>query len=168
MGFDGDDGGIAILDMHADATLAFSAQDGGFGSIEEFRSGAFGDAPNVQSGIDLGDATLEIDLSGLSAEASTQFTLMDADEIVGLFNDAVVGGLGSRDATIVIDYVNDSVTLQLTAGSGAVSIETVGDQADVSAGEELLWDALTADQGVVSQTVAATLPDDDDLLIDAA
>lgn len=165
-GFDGDDGGMAILDMHEGATLAFTAGGNDLGSIEEFRSGAFGDAPDVQSGIDLGDATLEIDLSGLTAEAGTAFTLMDADEIVGLFNDAVVGGLGARNATIVIDYETDSVTLELSAGNGAVSVQTVGDQSDVSAGNEALWDMLTADQGVFSETQAAMLPGDDEELLD--
>lgn len=168
VGFDGDDGGMAILDMHDGATLAFAAGDGGLGSIEEFRSGAFGDAPDVRSGIDLGNATLSIDLVGLSAAAGTQFTLMDADEIVGMFNDAVVGGLGARDATIVIDYETDSVTLNLAAGSGAVTVETVGAETDVTAGEEALWDALTTGQGVFSETAPALLPEEDPLLLDAA
>ena len=165
-GFDGDDGSMAILDMHEGATLAFGVTDGDLGSIEEFRSGAFGDAPNVQSGIDLGDATLEVDLSGLTASAGTAFTLMDADEIVGLFNDAVVGGLGARNAMIVIDYENDSVTLELSAGNGAVTVQTVGAQDDVSAGNEALWSALTADQGVLSETQAAMVPADEDDIAD--
>ncbi len=53
-GFDGEDGGLAILDMHEGATLEFLAGDGDLGSISEFRSGAFGDS-DVKSGIDLGD-----------------------------------------------------------------------------------------------------------------
>ena len=162
VGFDGNDGGMAILDMHEDATLAYAAGDGGLGTIEEFRSGAFGDAPDVQSGIDLGGATLEIDLSGLDASAGTAFTLMDSDELVGLFNEATVGGLGSRDATIVVDYVNDSVTLELTAGSGRVNVETLGDEADVTAGEEDLWAALTADQEPLSEELPAQLPPEEE------
>ena len=168
VGFDGNDGGMAILDMSADATLAFSADSNGFGAIEEFRSGAFDGDTNVLSGVDLGGATLEIDLAGLTAEAGSVFTLMDADEIVGLFDDAVVGGLGARNATILVDYESDSVTLQLTSGSGNVTIETLGQQTDVSSGEQALWDALTADQGVVSETAATQLPDDDELLVEAA
>ncbi len=163
MGFDGDDGGMAILDMHADATLAFSADDGDLGEIAEFRSGAYGDNPDVQSGIDLGNATLSIDLTGLSAEAGTAFTLMSADEIVGLFDDATIGGLGARDANIVIDYASDTVTLQLNAGNGAVSIETVGSQDDVTSGYQGLWDALTADQEVLSETLSAAAQDEEEL-----
>ena len=156
MGFDGDDGGIAILDLHDNSTLAFAAEDGDFGSIAEFRSGAFGDAPNVQSGIDLGGATLEIDLSGLDASAGSVFTLMDSDELVGLFDSASVTGLGGRDATIVIDYANDSVRLELSGGgSGQVSIQTLGDMANVSSGEEALWNALTADQDAMSETLSS-------------
>ncbi len=168
VGFDGDDGGLAILDMHEDATLAFAANDGGLGTIEEFRSGAFDDAPNVQSGIDLGNATLNIDLAGLSSSAGSAFTLMDADEIVGVFDEALVNGLGSRNANIVVDYANDTVTLQLTSGNGSVSVETVGEESDVSSGEQALWNALTSGQGVLSETMQSQVPNDDDALADVA
>lgn len=168
IGFDGDDGGIAILDMHEDAQLIFGSEDGDLGTIAEFHSGAFGDAPDVNSGIDLGGATISIDLSGLSADAGTAFTLMDADEIMGLFNDATVDGLGARDARIVIDYGTDSVTLELSAGTGAVSVETQGDAANVTPGDEALWAALTMDQGVMSDTEAGLPLDEEELLDNAA
>ena len=161
VGFDGDDGGMAILDLHEGGTLAYSAESGDLGTIEEIRSGAFGDTPDVLSGIDLGGATLEIDLAGLSAEAGTEFTLMSADEIAGALGETLVGGLGSRDATIVVDYLNDSVTLQLAAGSGLVTVETIGEEADVTSGAEALWQALTADQGLAEDQA---LPDEEDLL----
>ena len=169
VGFDGDNGGIAILDMQEGSTLAFEAQDGDLGTIEEFRSGAFGDSPNVQSGIDLGNANLSIDLAGLNADAGTAFTLMDADELVGLFDEAGVNisGLGGRDARIVVDYENDSVTLELSSGNGSVSVDTVGDQTDVTSGEEALWNALTEGQGIVSET-APMLPEDEDDPLDVA
>ena len=162
VGFDGDDGGMAILDMQAGSTLAYAADDGGLGTIEEFRSGAFGNAPDVLSGIDLGSSTLSIDLSGL-AGGSSSFTLMDADEIVGVFSNALVDGLGARNANIVIDYVNDTVTLQLSAGNGSINVDTVGAENDVSSGEQALWDALTGGQGVASDTASA-MPDDDDVM----
>ena len=165
VGFDGDDGGMAILDMHEGSILAYAADDGGLGTIEEFRSGAFGDAPNVQSGIDLGGASLEIDLTGLSAAAGAEFMLMDADELVGVFNDPSIGGLGARDATIVVDYVNDSVTLKLSAGTGLVTVETLGEENDVTAGEEDLWAALTADQGLAEDQ---PLPEEEEMIDVAA
>ncbi|MGR3515310.1 MAG: hypothetical protein ACU0GG_21310 [Paracoccaceae bacterium] len=164
VGFDGDNGGMAILDLDDESTVAFSAEDGDFASIAEFRSGTFGDAPNVQSGIDLGGSVLEIDLAGLDGSSGSVFSLMDSDELVGTFDDAIVSGLGSRDATVVVDYVNDTVRLELTNnGSGQVSIQTNGDQSDVSGGENALWQALTADQGVASETLSAGLPDDEDM-----
>jgi hypothetical protein len=168
VGFDGQNGGIAILDLHDDATLAYLAQDGDLGTIAEFRSGAFGSAPDVQSGVNLGNSELNINLAGLSASAGTAFTLMDVDELVGVFENAVVGGLGSRNATIVIDYQNDSVTLQLSAGNGAVNIQTVGQESDVTTGEDALWAALTNGQGVQDDTIAASIPGDvDDIYLAA-
>ena len=142
----------------------FGAEDGELGTIAEFRSGAFGDGPNVQSGIDLGGATLEIDLDGFDFSSGTVFSLMDSDELVGSLEDAVVSGLGARDATIVIDYASDSVRLELSDGSGQVSIQTVGDEADISSGDDALWQALTADHGIASETSAATLSADEDEL----
>ncbi|AZQ68508.1 hypothetical protein EF888_16030 [Silicimonas algicola] len=167
-GFDGEDGGMAILDMHAGSTLEFLTEGGDLGSISEFRSGAFGDS-DVKSGADLGDTNLTINLAGLSASAGSAFTLMEVDEIIGLFDEASVSGLGSRDATIVVDYETDTVTLKLASGSGKVAVQTVGGQDAVSAGHEDLWDALVSGQGVVSETAQAMLPDDEeDALLDAA
>ena len=163
IGFDGETGGTAILDFHDGSTLAYGSVDGGLATIEEFDSAAYaGDTPDVESGIDLGNASLAVDLSGLSADAGTAFTLMDSDELVGLFSNAIVGGLGARDATILIDYVSDSVSLQLADGTGQVSVQTVGAETDVDTGEETLWAALTADQGVFSETDAALLPEDEE------
>ena len=161
VGFDSDDGGLAVLDFQSGSSVTFTAADGDLGEITEFRSGAFGTSPDVASGIDLGGTTLNVDLSGLSASAGTAFTLMSSDELVGLFGNAVVGGLGARDANIVIDYQNDTVTLQLTSGSGAVNVSTVGAESDVSAGEDAIWTALTAGQGVVTNSQPAMLPGDD-------
>lgn len=165
VGFADDDGDMAILDFEEGATVAFKASDNDLGSIEEFASSTHDNA-DVQSGIDLGNATLSIDLAGLSASNGTAFTLMDADEIVGIFDDAAIGGLGSRNAKIIVNYETDSVTLELTAGNGQVSVETVGQEDDVESAEQALWNALTADQGTFSDE-AQTNSDDEDIL-DAA
>ena len=167
IGFDGEEGGMALLDMHEGSTLAFAAEDGDLGTIEEFDSSAFDGPTDVQSGIDLGNATLSLDLTGLSAEAGTAFTLMDSDEIVGLFKEAVVGGLGDRDARILIDYETDTVTLELAPnGNGAVAVETQGAETDVTLGSEALWDALTDNQGMLGDVDALT--DEEGDLLDAA
>ena len=166
VGFDGEDGGIALLDLEEGSTVQFSGTE--LETIEEFRSGALGDETNVQSGINLGDATLEIDLNNLSTDLGTTLTLMDADELIGIFDEATssIGGLGDRDATIVIDYEEDVVRLELSPGSGAVSFQTVGEETTFDDGEEALWAALTAEQGIASEE----LPDPslEDELIDAA
>lgn len=163
VGFDGDDGELAVLDLHEGSDVVFSARGGDLGTIEEIASGAFGEEPNVLSGIDLGNSTLSIELSGLSADAGTLFTLMDADEIAGLFDEAVVDGLGARDASILVDYENDNVVLQLSSGTGTVSVETLGEQTAVTSGAELLWQALTADQPVLSDGDTSITGEEEDV-----
>ena len=110
-----------------------------------------------------GNATLSIDLAGLSASNGAAFTLMSADEIAGIFDEAVVDGLGGRDARIVVDYENDTVKLELTSGNGSVSVDTIGQESDVSSGQGALWAALTDGQGVFDESTAAALDEDDPL-----
>lgn len=158
-GFDGNDGGTAVLDMHDGATLSIAAKDGSLGKIQEFRSGAMGDSPNVLSGVDLGNATLAIDLTGLDAGAGTNFKLIDSDEIVGSFDEVKVTGLGARNAEVTIDYQTDSVSLTLTAGTGNVSVTTLGSESDYES--QALWDALTQNQEMLSEERALVEEDDD-------
>lgn len=152
VGFDGEEGGIAVLDFDHGSTLSYSARNGDLDTISEFRSGAMGEAPDVLSGIDLQGATVEIDVHGLSAEAGKAFTLMEADEIAGVLKATQISNLGAYDARLVVDYEADAVRLELTAGSGKVSVDTVGAQTDVDAGHDALWAALTADHGVASES----------------
>jgi len=166
-GFDDDDGGVALLSFEKGGTLHLDVADGKLGSIEEFRSGAFGDSPDVRSGIDLGDGSLKIDLAGLSAAEGTDLMLLDADEIIGAFDSADIAGLGSRNAKVVIDYVNDKVSLELSSGSGKVTFQTVGEQSDVSVGEQALWDALTAGQGVFDEA-PPEIPEDEEEYLEAS
>ncbi|WP_209425277.1 hypothetical protein [Pararhodobacter sp. SW119] len=141
VGFDGGDGGMAFLGFDTGATLAFTATAGGLGGIATFRSGAFGDAPDVLSGVDLGNATLEIDLSALTADVK-EVALLRAEELVGTFGDIVFRGLGGRDAEIVIDYAADAVWLRLMEGSGLHSLERIGSEDMFDTGHEDLWQAL--------------------------
>ncbi|MEO9899043.1 MAG: calcium-binding protein [Paracoccaceae bacterium] len=126
LGFDGETGGLAMLTFDTDAELRFDADSGGFSTIREFRSGAFGDSPNVASRVDFGDSTLVIDLSDAAGLAGT-FNLITVDQLVGEFQDIEVQGLPSnQDAALRIDYVNDTVTITLTnGGSGSVSSQTI-------------------------------------------
>lgn len=136
----------AVLDFNAGSTVTFVADADGLGTIAEQDPDQ-----GVLSGIDLADATLEIDLSGLNAEAGTSFTLMDSDELAGVFEQAIIGGLGPLDARIVVDYEADQVRLELTEGSGSISVDTLGEEAQVTQGNEALWDLLTKDQTVLDE-----------------
>lgn len=124
VGFDGDSDDPAIVRFDPGATLAFTAGADGVSAIEEFRSGAFGDIPAMQSGVDLGGAALQVDLTDLG-EADA-LILVEADELVGTFESVDVQGLGDRDAAVVINYRSDIVSVQLSPGTGQVSRSEVG------------------------------------------
>ncbi len=166
VGFDGDDGDTAVLRLDAEGAVSFSAENGALETIEEFESGAYGETPDVLSGANLGGGTLELDLSGMSGNATT--TLIDVDELIGTFGAVDIAGLGSRNATVTIDYEADTVSLSLTSGNGQTTIETVGQQSDTAldtAEAEEMWQALTDGQGTYAEQVAA---DEDDPLLTAA
>ena len=155
VGFADDTSGIAILDLADDATVKFTADSGGLGTIEEIGTGVYGDDPSVKSGIDLGGSTLRIDLSEMSSSMLDELLLMSSDELIGVFDEAIVDGLGSRDATIKVDYLSDTVSLELSHGSGVVSIEMTGEEDNVSSGYGDVWDALTVGHGVVTEALVA-------------
>ncbi len=145
VGFDGAAGETAVLRFGDGSHLSFTADTDGVSTIEEFRSGAMGEAPNVQSGINLGQSVLEIDASAVSGTAGA-LTLLRADELVGSFSEVHVTGLADmQDANLVVDYINDTVTLDIFApgeGTGALTIKTIGyDETDTESEE--LWAALT-------------------------
>jgi hypothetical protein len=142
VGFDGSDGGMAFLGFDSSAVLAFSAAAGGIGSIATFRSGAFGDVPDVRTGVDLGGATLEIDLSDLVAR-SGQFRLLAAEELIGSFAGVHHDRARRRRCRDVIDYDADAIWLRLTEGSGQSALSHLGSEDMVSDGQEDLWQALT-------------------------
>lgn len=106
--------------------LEFTATSDGISTIGEFRSGAFGDAPAIGSGIDLGGASLTVNLT--DPTALDALILMDVDEVVGRFEDVSVQGLGDRDASVVINYKSDMVSVQLSSGTGQVSMSEIGTQ----------------------------------------
>jgi hypothetical protein len=146
-GFDGNNGGTAVLLLDDDSTLRFDVEDGELGIISEFRSGAFGDSPNVQSGVNLGNSTLELDLSGRGSTITSD-VLIEVDDLIGQFADIDVTGLaGNRNAEVVIDYNTDTVTLNVTAGSGQSTIRTVGDEDNARSNGDL-WNALNDGHGV--------------------
>jgi hypothetical protein len=149
VGFDGDEGGTGVLLLTEGSELRFTAENGQLGTIEEFRSGAEGETPNIQTGVNLGDGTLVLDLSGLG-NGSVSTELIRVDEVIGEFGEATVTGLsGNRDTEIVIDYEADTVTLNVTAagsGSGQNTVSTTGDETDAQDNGDL-WAALTSGAG---------------------
>lgn len=150
VGFDGDDGKTATLQLHDDATLSFVANATGLGKISEFHSGAF-ETSNVTSGVRL-DGDLTIDLSALVKKAGGSWTLIDADQMIGSFDDIAITGLGkNRDALIRYDYVRDEVVLVVSEtgkGSGQIRDSATGDADFIDythdAALKSLWDNLHA------------------------
>lgn len=147
VGFDGADGKTASLHLHDGAELSFVADRTGLGRISEFHSGAF-ETSKVTSGIRL-DGDLAIDLTGLDRKAGNSWTLIDADQIIGSFDDISVSGLGrNRDALIRIDYVKDEVVLLISdsgKGSGQIRTSSTGEADFIDYAKDAALKALWAD-----------------------
>jgi len=124
IGFDGDGDEAALVRIDPGATFEFTATSDGVSTIGEFRSGAFGEVPAVQSGMDLGGAALTVNLT--DPTSLDALILVDVDEIMGRFEDVTVQGLGDRDASLVTNYESDMVSLQLSSGTGQVSVSEIG------------------------------------------
>ena len=146
VGFDGGDGTAATLHLHDGATLTFAADKSGLGRISEFHSGAF-DASEVLSGVRL-DGDLVVDLSALDQKSGGTWTLIDADQMIGSFNDIVITGLGAkRDALVRYDYTSDQVILLLGdsgKGTGQIRSATSGDERFVDYSQDAALKALWA------------------------
>lgn len=168
VGFDGDSDGTATLHLERGSNLNFFAEDEEVAEISEFYSGHFASpGETVTSGINLGDANLSIDLNTLAGGSTHR--LMSADEIIGNFASIELLGLGaSQDASIVIDYETDEVTLNIGEdgkGAGRQTLYTNGD-ATVDFDSADLWTALTAGQGTYSDEPQTAMDEDDQLVGD--
>ncbi len=167
VGFEGTDGGTAVMRIENGGILEFEAANGELGQISEFRSGANGaEAVNVNSGINFGEGTLRLDLNGLAGNAG-DFTLVSVDEMVGAFSNIDITGLSAtRDARLVFDYNSDQVILRLGqegAGSGQMNFSVLGDQMDAQA-NAALWAALTSGQPVLGDQMPEEVTLDDEAL----
>ena len=158
-GFDGDAGETAVLRLHDGAKLGFVAGADGFGQIREFHSGAF-ETGDVTSGVRL-NGDLSIDLGGWTAgPKAASWTLIDADQLIGSFDELSVKGLDNdRDLLVRIDYVKDQVTLLIGAdgaGSGQTRISANGEADFIDytrdAALKQLWEDLNADLPQVSDS----------------
>lgn len=165
VGFDGALGDTGVLRLEEGGTLSFSADSEGFATIEEFRTGAMGDNPNIASGVNLGLGSLEIDITALNGSAGT-YDLIAVDEMIGELSDInLIGLAGNQDAHLVIDYTTDTLSVQLTApgqGNGSITLATEGEETDMdSADAAALWEALTAGHDTLSDDLATQLYLDD-------
>lgn len=146
VGFDGYNNQLGVISFDAGSEVVFMSDGTGLGSISEFRSGAYGDAPRVNSHIELSLTDIVVDLSATSGLANGTYTLMSADEITGNIDSFDVIGLSSnRSATLTINHTTDVVELQIENGRGT-SVETVGNNSvnqmnGTNIGEELIASA---------------------------
>lgn len=162
VGFDGEAGGTGVLLLSEDSDFSFTAEGGELGTIEEFRSGHFdNNAPDIQSGVNLGDSTLKLDLTGIAGGGSISQTLIDVDEIIGNFKSLDLTGIGAKqDASIIVDYNADTVVLNLGVsgqGSGVRNLYTNGDAEDARDNADL-WDALTNGHGIYPDDPPKDIP----------
>jgi hypothetical protein len=157
VGFDGEAGGTSTLRMEYGSKLAMVADDTGFSTIEEFRSGHFdtaNDEPDVLSAFDMGGGTLLIDITNLADKGPQEHVLVDTDQVEGMFDDVELIGLGlQQDATLTVDYDSDKITLSLSAldaGSGQTNIQTVGNIMNTMDNDEIV-EILSMDQGTLEE-----------------
>jgi hypothetical protein len=118
VGFDGQNGGDAVLELKEGATLEFSLDTEKVSTIREFKSGHFGDAPNVNSIVDLGQAntTLKIDLSeGTFEDGIYQYDLVnDIDNLLGRFGQIDIAGNDNvSGVNTVYNYETDQLSVTI-------------------------------------------------------
>ncbi|MEO9576812.1 MAG: hypothetical protein ABJ263_14955 [Tateyamaria sp.] len=165
VGFDGDTGAAATLEVETGARIEFVADSEGFSAITEFRSGHYDeDTPDVASTVAANGGLLSIDFTALQGAALEQ-TLIAADEIVGGFDEVEFIGLADdQDARLTVDYDSDTITFSVSAlgeGSGQTMIDIVDDGGAAPADAADLWAVLTDGQGTHSDTDQAELLEED-------
>ncbi|MFD2858405.1 calcium-binding protein [Seohaeicola zhoushanensis] len=105
----------------------------------------------MRSGVNLGGATLEVDVSDVAALGQGSFELIHVDELIGTFGAINIVGLASNQAAkVVVNYTTDKVILHLGAlgsGKGVATLQTVGEPSDAKA-DAGLYAILTDGHGV--------------------
>ena len=165
VGFDGGFTSTSVMQMDDGATLTFIADEEGFSTIEEFRSGGYGETSPVHSGASL-DGKLQIDLSNYAGGVGSH-ALINVDALDGMLDDIHVHGLSSSwNAEIVTDYDEDVLRLEISAGTGQVSQSSIGDAGDSTGENSALWSALTTGHGTYDETLPTVHDEGDEDLPD--
>ncbi|SFR19260.1 Ig-like domain-containing protein [Poseidonocella sedimentorum] len=149
-GVDGAEDGEAALVFDEAAALRFIADAEGFSSLTEFYSGHFSAPAEIHSTLELGGATLTLDVSAFTA--TTTQTLIEVDALSGSFGEIKLVGLGAkRDALLAYNYEHDTVSLTLgeaSKGSGTLTISTTHEDGWVpNAGPEAAADSYETGYG---------------------
>ncbi|MCF2906693.1 hypothetical protein L0666_16990 [Octadecabacter sp. CECT 8868] len=169
VGFDGTNGDTAVMRVGDGGVLTFEAdEDGDMATIQEFRTGAFGDDSDVQSGVNLEDGTLQIILDA-DSQVGTE-VLISVDELVGSVDRIQITGLsGDNDAYFTVDYDSDEVEMKIIGGgSGEAFYEELGSE-DNAQSASALWAALTDGMGAFDETPPTVdLYDDADAMFEDA
>ncbi|MFK7839333.1 MAG: tandem-95 repeat protein [Bdellovibrionales bacterium] len=126
VGFDGSDAGDASLILKGGGTLAFDIDGDDITTIREFKSGHFGDTPDINSIIDLGsgDTTLALDVSDIAlADGLYSYDLIkEIDQLYGDFGDIDITGMDSNvtGLRVSVDRETDEMRLELSVNDGSL------------------------------------------------
>ena len=165
VGFDGPGDGTSVLLLSDAAALEFYAEDGALGQITEFDSGRFDGTGDIQSGVNLGNAVLHVDVTDLGGIGNISHELIRADEVIGEFGALQIDGLNAnQNAVVTVNYDSDTVTLHLGEvgnGTGAFTLEVLGAEESAEA-EPDLFQALTNGHGIYSDDQPADIPAEED------
>ena len=146
VGFDGAGSDPAVLLLAKGSDLTFTAEEGALGRIGAFQSGSYfaGDT-TLKTGVYIDGADLHLDLEGLAGGDAYSSRLIQADEIVGQFDDLTVSGFNtSQDVTVTVDYTLDEVLVSISkfgTGSGKIILDTTGTEDDAQSSSDV-WAAL--------------------------
>jgi len=164
-GFDGQSRDSAVLRMETGAQLTFVADDTGFATLQEFRSGIYDEATSdIASGVNLGNGTLNIDVTALDGQVG-DYRLLEVDTLIGTLEEINISGLDAQDAVLNLDYSSGTIDLTLTEGDGIAVQTATGTELSEAMADADIWQLLTGDFGIYDE--AAALPEEQETFLEA-
>ncbi len=154
VGFDGDNGGDAVLSLDG-GTLAFDLDKASTVMIREFKSGHFGDAPDVNSVVDLGQAnsSLEIDMQDLAlADGIHSFNLIgNIDQLQGDIGHINITGSNTDVLGVRLSFnrATDEVNLDVSINDESL----IGTHVDLYGSDNMDVFYLSGDSGIDEITI---------------